>query len=152
MKELTNEAVRTAIDDCLSGVMDMPSIRAAVLDQARGEVKVKKKLSVSIVFAVALTLLMMSAAVAAGRRAWGEVAAACAPWEAAAGVACAPWEEEGVACAPRAAEAAALCAAAEVVVPCGLWGAAAEDRVAAAGRQTPEPRGAARVLRRPGSL
>ena len=103
------------------------------------------------------------AEVAAGRRAWGEVAAACAPWEAAAaaacapweaaaGVACAPWEEEGVACAPRAAEAAALCAAAEVVVPCGLWGAAAEDRVAAAGRQTPEPRGAARVLRRPGSL
>lgn len=89
-----------------------------------------------------------------------EVAAGRRAWEAAAGVACAPWEEEGVACAPRAAEAAALCAAAEVVVPCaeeeeapcGLWGAAAEDRVAAAGRQTPEPRGAARVLRRPGSL
>ena len=56
--KLTNEAVRTAIDDCLSGVADMPSVRADVLNQVRGEMKVKRKFSVGIIFALLLTLLM----------------------------------------------------------------------------------------------
>ena len=66
MNKLTNEAVRAAISDCLSGADSLPSVRAAVLNQVRGEVKVKKKLSVGIVFAMLLTVLMAGAALAAG--------------------------------------------------------------------------------------
>lgn len=73
MKELTNEAVRAAIDDCLSGASALPSVRADVLNQVRGEVKVKKKFSVSIVFAMLLTLLMAGAAVAAGLGIFGQL-------------------------------------------------------------------------------
>ena len=70
---VTDEAVRAAIDDCLSGVQDMPSVRADVLNQVRGDVKVKKKFSVGIVFAIVLMLLMMSAAVAAGLGLFGQI-------------------------------------------------------------------------------
>lgn len=73
MKEITNEAVRTAIDDCLSGVQTLPSVRADVLNQVRGEVKVKKKFSVGIIFAMLLTLLMAGAAVAAGLGLFGQI-------------------------------------------------------------------------------
>ena len=72
MKELTNEAVRAAIDDCLSGVDALPSVRADVLNRTRGEMKVKK-FSVSIVFAMLLTLLMAGAAVAAGLGLFGQM-------------------------------------------------------------------------------
>lgn len=73
MKELTNEAVRAAIDDCLSGASALPSVRAEVLNQVRGEVKVKKKFSVSVIFALLLTLLMAGAAVAAGLGLFGQI-------------------------------------------------------------------------------
>lgn len=73
MRKLTNEAVRAAIDDCLSGASALPSVRAQVLNQVRGEVKVKKKFSVGIVFAMLLTLLMAGAAVAAGLGIFGQL-------------------------------------------------------------------------------
>ena len=73
MKNVTNQAVRAAIDDCLSGVESMPSVRAQVLNQVRGEVKVKKKLSVGIVFAMLLTVLMAGAALAAGLGLFGQI-------------------------------------------------------------------------------
>lgn len=38
MNKLTNEAVRAAISDCLSGADSLPSVRTAVLNQVRGEV------------------------------------------------------------------------------------------------------------------
>ena len=62
MKDVTNQAVRAAIDDCLSGMDALPSVRAAVLNQTRGEVKVKKKLSVGLVFAIVLMLLNVKGA------------------------------------------------------------------------------------------
>jgi len=73
MKELTNQAVRAAIDDCLSGVADMPSVRADVLNQVRGEKKVKKKFSVGVIFAMLLALLMAGTAVAAGLGLFGQI-------------------------------------------------------------------------------
>lgn len=73
MKELTNEAVRAAIDDCFSGMDALPSVRADVLNQVRGEGKVKKKFSVSLIFAMLLTLLMAGAAVAAGLGLFGQI-------------------------------------------------------------------------------
>ena len=73
MKNLTNEAVRAAIDDCLSGVDALPSVRAQVLNQVRGEVKVKKKFSVGIIFALVACLLMAATAVAAGLELFGQI-------------------------------------------------------------------------------
>lgn len=73
MKNVTNQAVRAAIDDCLSGVESMPSVRVQVLNQVRGEVKVKKKLSLGIVFAMLLTVLMAGAALAAGLGLFGQI-------------------------------------------------------------------------------
>lgn len=56
-----HDNVRSAIDDCLSGVDQMPSLRSGIMRKVRGEVKVKRKLS----FAFTLTLiLVVSAAVA----------------------------------------------------------------------------------------
>ena len=73
MKNVTNQAVRAAIDDCLSGVESMPSVRVQVLNQVRGEVKVKKKLSLGIVFAMLLTVLMAGAALAARLGLFGQI-------------------------------------------------------------------------------
>lgn len=73
MNKLTNAAVRAAIDDCLSGVDSMPSVRADVLNQVRGEVKVKKKFSVGLVIALLATLLLAGAAVAGSVGLFGEI-------------------------------------------------------------------------------
>ena len=73
MKNMTNEAVRAAIDECLSGVGALPSVRANVLNQVRGEVKVKKKFSVSMIFALLICLLMAATAVAAGLGLFGQI-------------------------------------------------------------------------------
>lgn len=73
MNKLTNEAVRAAIDDCLSGADALPSVRADVLNRLRGEVKVKKKFSAGVVLAIVLTVLMMSAALAAGLGLFGQI-------------------------------------------------------------------------------
>lgn len=73
MNKLTNAAVRAAIDDCLSGVDGMPSVRADVLNQVRGEVKVKKKFSVGLVIALLATLLLAGAAMAGSVGLFGEI-------------------------------------------------------------------------------
>ena len=73
MNKLTNEAVRAAIDDCLSGADALPSVRADVLNRMRGEIKVKRKLSAGVVLAIVLTVLMMSAALAAGLGLFGQM-------------------------------------------------------------------------------
>ena len=51
--------VRASIDDCLSGVDQLPSLRADIMRKARGEVKVKKKLSIGL--AIALVLMLVAA-------------------------------------------------------------------------------------------
>lgn len=53
--------VRAAIDDCLSGVDQMPSLRLDIIRKARGEVKVKKKLSVGFVLVMILVLVTVAA-------------------------------------------------------------------------------------------
>ena len=73
MNKIDHQAVRTAIDDCLSGADALPSVRADVLNQLRGEVKVKKKLSMGLIFALLLTLLMTGAAVAASLGLFGQI-------------------------------------------------------------------------------
>ena len=73
MKNWNDQAVRAAIDDCLSGVDAVPSVRADVLNQLRGEKKVKSKFSVGVIMALLLTLLMAGAAVAAGLGLFGQI-------------------------------------------------------------------------------
>ena len=73
MNKIDHLAVRAAIDDCLSGADALPSVRADVLNQLRGEVKVKKKLSMGLIFALLLTLLMTGAAVAASLGLFGQI-------------------------------------------------------------------------------
>ncbi len=68
-------AVRSALDDCLSGLENVPSRRTDILMHARGDMKVKKKLSVGFVLAIVLTVLMAGAAVAAGLGLFGELTA-----------------------------------------------------------------------------
>ncbi len=58
-------AVRAAIDDCLSGLENMPSQRAAILYRVKGEQKVKRKFSIGVALAL-ICVLMMGVAVAAG--------------------------------------------------------------------------------------
>lgn len=57
-KDLRDNRIRTAIDECLSGVEKMPNLQYKVLLKTRGEIKVKKKLSVGVI--IALVLLAMS--------------------------------------------------------------------------------------------
>lgn len=73
MKRINSEAVRAAIDDCLSGVDALPSVRANVLNQVRGEEKVNKKISIGVIVALMLTLLMAGAALAAGLGIFGQL-------------------------------------------------------------------------------
>ena len=57
--------VRAALDDCLSGVDDMPSLRYDIMRKVRGEAVVKKKLSVGLIFAIVLILIALGAVAAA---------------------------------------------------------------------------------------
>lgn len=54
-------AVRSAIDDCLSGVSALPTLRHDILQRARGETKVKKKLSLALIVAVVLIMAAVTA-------------------------------------------------------------------------------------------
>ncbi len=56
-----NNPIRAAIDECLSGVDALPSLRGEVLSQTRGEKKVKKRLSVGLVLTIVLVLIAVSA-------------------------------------------------------------------------------------------
>jgi hypothetical protein len=53
--------VRAALDDCLSGVDGMPSLRYDIMRSVRGETKVKKKLSIGLVFVIVLMLAAVTA-------------------------------------------------------------------------------------------
>ena len=53
--------VRASIGDCLSGVDQLPSLRADIMRKARGEVKVKRKLSVGFALLIVLVLAVATA-------------------------------------------------------------------------------------------
>lgn len=57
--------VQAAIDDCLSGVDNMPSLLTEVMRKAKGEEKVKKKLSLGLVLMIVLLLAAVGALAAA---------------------------------------------------------------------------------------
>ena len=60
-KDLHDNCIRSAIDECLSGVEKMPSLRYQVLQKTRGDVKVKKKLSAGLVIAICLIIVAVGA-------------------------------------------------------------------------------------------
>lgn len=73
-QQLTPQAIREAIDDCLSGInTSLPSVRTDVLMHLKGEPRMKKKLSAGVVLAIVLMILMMSAAIAAGLGLFGQL-------------------------------------------------------------------------------
>ena len=53
--------IRSALDECLVGVVERPSLRNQVLKQVRGEIKVKRKLSFSLTLALFLLLATVTA-------------------------------------------------------------------------------------------
>ena len=53
--------VRSAINDCLSGVDSMPSQRSTIMRKARGDIQVKRKLSVGFVLLIVLVLAAVTA-------------------------------------------------------------------------------------------
>lgn len=60
-KDLHDNRIRSAIDECLSGVEKMPSLRYQVLQKTRGDVKVKKKISIGFVLVIVLILATATA-------------------------------------------------------------------------------------------
>ena len=58
---LLKAEVKSAIDTCLSGFDDMPSLRYDIMRKVRGETVVKKKLSVGLVLVIVLSLIVVSA-------------------------------------------------------------------------------------------
>ena len=53
--------LRRVMDACLPGLENRPDFDRAVLRQARGEIKMKKKLSVGFVLVIALALIVATA-------------------------------------------------------------------------------------------
>ena len=70
---VSDQAVRAALNDCLSGVEALPSRRDSILRAAKGEVKVKRKINVGLVLAIVLVMMMGSVAVAAGLGIFGQL-------------------------------------------------------------------------------
>lgn len=60
-KQVNPSAVRGALDDCLSGVSALPALRHDILRKARGEIKVKKKLSLALILAIVLIMAAVTA-------------------------------------------------------------------------------------------
>ena len=58
---MTDNPVRSAIDDCLSGVLALPTLRHDILTKARGEITVKRKISLALVLAVVLIMAAVTA-------------------------------------------------------------------------------------------
>ena len=56
-----NPAVKAAIDDCLSGLSALPSQRHLIMQKARGEIQVKKKVSLGLALVMALILMAATA-------------------------------------------------------------------------------------------
>ena len=73
MTNRDNEKIREALASCLSGVDALPSQRADILRAAKGEVKMKKKLNLGLVFAIVIVMMMGSVAVAASLGLFGQI-------------------------------------------------------------------------------
>lgn len=65
MRETNRERIRRAVDECLSGMDDRPSLQTRVLARARGERRGPRRLSLALAVALLVTLLA-AAALAAG--------------------------------------------------------------------------------------
>lgn len=73
MTEQESRRIKAALDDCLSGVDALPSVRPDILRAVKGEKKVKRNLSKGLVLALVLILMMSSVAVAAGLGMFGRI-------------------------------------------------------------------------------
>lgn len=73
MNPTDNQRIQEAIASCLSGVEALPSRRGEILRAARGEKKVKRKMSKGLVLALILMLMMGSVAVAAELGLFGKI-------------------------------------------------------------------------------
>ncbi len=73
MTEQESRRIKAALDDCLSGVDALPSVRPDILRAVKGEKKVKRNLSKGLVLALVLILMMSSVAVAAGLGLFGRI-------------------------------------------------------------------------------
>ncbi len=71
--DVSDKAVRAALDDCLSGLEALPSRRDSILRAAKGEVKVRKHINVGLVLAIVMVMMMGSVAVAAGLGIFGQI-------------------------------------------------------------------------------
>ena len=65
MTDQEKRNIKAALDDCLSGVDALPSLRADILRAAKGEKKMKRTMSKGLVLALVLMLMMGTVAVAA---------------------------------------------------------------------------------------
>ena len=67
------QSIRAAIDDCTKGVDHAPSLQYQIARKAKGEEPVVKKISASAFLAIALIIVSMTAALAAGLGLFGEL-------------------------------------------------------------------------------
>ena len=72
-QEIMN-SIRAAIDDCTRGIEEAPSLQYQIKQKAKGEEPVVKKISASAILVIALIILSMAAALAAGFGLFGELA------------------------------------------------------------------------------
>ncbi len=72
-QEIMN-SIRAAIDDCTRGIEEAPSLQYQIVQKAKGEEPVVKKISASAILVTALIILSMAAALAAGFGLFGELA------------------------------------------------------------------------------
>ena len=67
------QSIRAAIDDCTRGIDNAPSLQYQIARKAKGEEPVVKKISASAILAIALIVVTMTAALAAGLGLFGEL-------------------------------------------------------------------------------
>ena len=72
-QEIMN-SIRAAINDCTRGIEEAPSLQYQIARKAKGEEPVVKKISASAILVIALIILSMAAALAAGFGLFGELA------------------------------------------------------------------------------
>ena len=68
------QSIRAAIDDCTQGIDNAPSLQYQIARKAKGEEPVVKKISTSAILVIALVIISMTAALAAGLGLFGELA------------------------------------------------------------------------------
>jgi hypothetical protein len=67
------QSIRAAIDDCTKEIDNAPSLQYQIARKAKGEEPVVKKISASAILAIALIVITMTAALAAGLGLFGEL-------------------------------------------------------------------------------